>query len=48
MCTRSIRSTKDALRQRTTEYREWVEAFARGQRIPIDWPDDKTLKAKGL
>jgi len=40
--------TKDALRQRTTEYREWVEAFARRQRIPIEWPDHKTLKAKGL
>jgi hypothetical protein len=40
--------TKDALRQRTTEYQQWVEAFARKQRIPIEWPDDKKLKAKGL
>jgi hypothetical protein len=40
--------TKDALRQRTTEYQHWVEAFARKQRIPIEWPDDKKLKARGL
>jgi len=40
--------TKDALRQRTMEYQQWAEAFARKQRIPIEWPDDKQLKAKGL
>jgi hypothetical protein len=40
--------TKDALRKRTNEYQQWVEAFARAHRIPIEWPDDKMLKAKGL
>jgi hypothetical protein len=40
--------TKDALRKRTNEYQQWVEVFARTHRIPIEWPDDKTLKAKGL
>src|SRR5712691_13164510 len=40
--------TKDALRARTVEYQQWVEAFARNQRIPIEWADDKALKAKGL
>src|SRR5229473_6892395 len=40
--------TKEALRARTTEYQQWVEAFARTHRIPIEWPDDKMLKAKGL
>jgi hypothetical protein len=40
--------TKDALRKRTTEYQQWVEAFARNHRIPIEWPDAKTLKEKGL
>jgi hypothetical protein len=40
--------TKDALRTRTKEYQQWVEAFARNHRIPIEWADDKALKAKGL
>jgi hypothetical protein len=40
--------TKEALRKRTTEYQQWVEAFARNHRIPIEWPDTKALKAKGL
>jgi hypothetical protein len=40
--------TKEALRARTTEYQQWVEAFARNHRIPIEWPDDKMLTAKGL
>jgi hypothetical protein len=40
--------TQDALRTRTKEYQQWVEAFARNHRIPIEWPDDKKLKAKGL
>src|SRR5437016_2512213 len=29
--------TKDALRQRTIEYHQWVDAFARNHRIPIEW-----------
>jgi hypothetical protein len=40
--------TKEALRQRTQEYQQWVEAFARNHRIPIEWADNAALKAKGL
>ena len=40
--------TKQALRERTVEYQQWVEAFARDHRIPIEWADNKALKAKGL
>src|SRR6266571_304824 len=40
--------TKEALRQRTQEYQRWVDAFARNHRIPVEWADDKALKAKGL
>jgi hypothetical protein len=40
--------TKEALAKRTHEYQQWVEAFARNHRIPIEWADDKALKAKGL
>jgi hypothetical protein len=40
--------TKDALRQRTNEYQQEVEAFARTHRIPIEWPDKKKLKANDL
>ena len=29
--------TKELLRKRTTEYQQWVEAFARKQKIPIEW-----------
>ena len=28
---------KTALSQRTGEYRQWVEAFARNHQIPIEW-----------
>jgi hypothetical protein len=40
--------TKEALKARTTEYQQWVEAFARNHRIPIEWANNKALKAKGL
>ncbi len=40
--------TPQALQKRTQEYQQWVEAFARNHRIPIEWADDKALKAKGL
>jgi hypothetical protein len=40
--------TKQALRQRTQEYQQWVEAFARNHQIPIEWADDKALRAKDL
>ena len=29
--------TKEVLRRRTQEYQKWVEAYARKQRIPIEW-----------
>jgi hypothetical protein len=29
--------SKDVLSQRTNDYRNWVEAFARNHRIPIEW-----------
>jgi hypothetical protein len=31
--------TKEVLRQRTTEYNQWVEAFARNHRIPLEWAE---------
>lgn len=40
--------TQQALAQRTTDYRQWVEAFARNHRIPIEWADNTKLKDKGL
>jgi len=40
--------TKQALAARTQEYQQWVEAFARNHRIPIEWANNKLLKAKGL
>jgi len=36
--------TKEALRQRTTEYNQWVEAFARNQRIPFEWAEQGIRK----
>ena len=39
--------TKEVLRKRTKEYQEWVEAFARNHRIPIQWPDPE-MKKKGI
>jgi hypothetical protein len=39
--------TKPALRQRTQDYQQWVEAYARKRRIPIQWPDPD-MKKKGL
>jgi hypothetical protein len=35
--------TKQALRKRTQEYQQWVDAFARNHHVPIKWPD-KVLK----
>src|SRR5437764_3252676 len=40
--------TKQVLAKRTNEYQRWVEAFARNHRIPIQWPDSKKMKEKGL
>jgi hypothetical protein len=39
--------TKQVLRQRTRDYQQWVEAFARRRRIPIQWPEPDMNK-KGL
>src|SRR5437870_5231671 len=36
--------TKQALAKRTNEYRQWVEAFARNHRIPIEWPEKGVKK----
>src|SRR3989442_4311131 len=35
---------KLVLAQRTNEYRQWVEAFARNHRIPIEWPEKGVKK----
>jgi len=40
----SIPSPKQALAKRTCEYQQWVEAFARNHRIPIQWPDPNMKK----
>ena len=31
--------SKEVLRQRTEDYRNWVEAYARNQHIPIEWAE---------
>jgi hypothetical protein len=36
--------TKEVLRQRTTEYHQWVEAFARNHDIPIEWAEKGVRK----
>src|SRR6266436_7191861 len=36
--------TKEVLRKRTTEYNQWVEAFARNHRIPIEWAEKGVRK----
>ena len=36
--------TKDVLRQRTSDYNRWVDAFARKQRIPIEWAEKGVRK----
>ena len=36
--------TKDALRKRTNEYHQWVDAFARKQTIPIEWAEKGVRK----
>ena len=36
--------TKQVLAKRTNEYRQWVEAFARNHRIPIEWPEKGVKK----
>ncbi len=36
--------TKDVLAKRTKEYQQWVEAFARNRRIPIEWAEKGVRK----
>jgi hypothetical protein len=36
--------TKEVLRQRTIEYHQWVEAFARNHHIPIEWAEKGVRK----
>jgi hypothetical protein len=36
--------TKEVLRQRTTEYNQWVEAFARNHGVPIEWAEKGVRK----
>ena len=36
--------TGQVLAKRTREYQQWVEAFARNHRIPIQWPDPNMKK----
>src|SRR6516164_10571726 len=36
--------TKEILRQRTTEYNQWVEAFARNHQVPIEWAEQGVRK----
>jgi hypothetical protein len=35
--------SKEALAKRSSEYKQWVQAFARNQHIPIEWPQ-KNIK----
>ena len=36
--------TKEVLRQRTTEYNRWVEAFASNHKLPIEWAEKGVRK----
>ena len=36
--------TKEVLRQRTTDYNQWVEAFADNHHIPIEWAEKGVRK----
>jgi hypothetical protein len=36
--------TKEVLRQRTIEYHQWVEAFARNHQIPFEWAEKGVRK----
>src|SRR4029434_1908780 len=35
---------KEVLSRRATDYRDWVEAFARNHRIPIEWAEKGVRK----
>jgi hypothetical protein len=36
--------SKDILSQRTSDYRAWVEAFARNHKLPVEWAEKGTRK----
>src|SRR5436305_15130448 len=36
--------TKELLRQRTSEYNRWVDAFAQNHKIPIEWAEKGVRK----
>src|SRR5215472_369745 len=36
--------SKEVLRQRTTDYQQWVEAFARNHQIPLEWAEKGVRK----
>jgi len=36
--------SKEVLRQRTTDYHQWVEAFARNHQIPLEWAEKGVRK----
>ena len=36
--------SKEILRQRSADYQNWVEAFARNHRIPIEWAEKAVRK----
>ena len=36
--------SKEILSQRTNDYRDWVEAYARNHKIPIEWAEKGTRK----
>jgi len=40
--------TKEVLRQRTTDYRNWVEAFARNHEVPIEWAEKGVRKEEHI
>jgi hypothetical protein len=37
-------ASKEVLRQRTADYQNWVEAYARNHRIPIEWAEKGVRK----
>jgi hypothetical protein len=39
---------KEVLRQRTTDYQNWVEAYARNHAIPIQWAEKDVRKKNDL
>src|SRR2546429_236889 len=36
--------SKEVLSQRTNDYRDWVEAYARNHKIPMEWAEKESVK----